>query len=395
MRTCHSPVSRFHKAWLIGVSYALIAMLGVYITIYQLNILSIAQYFRLSTVAMGFLIGIQHFGMVVPPLILGVLCAKIGKRKVIVIALALMIAGTTLAAATRQLWMFVLAVFFIGAGFSVSEATLSALLTDEYPEESKRHLGFSQAAFSIGALIGPFLAQRLIRSGVYFKDLFYDCAIVFFVLFSAFFFIRLQNDKGTMPSRPSREYYRDFFGNKTLVLIGIVIFLYVGIENTVANFADSYFELVIGRPEFSALALAFFWGAMIPSRILFGIWKVDARKSFLALSCLLALSLTAAMTIRNPSMKIMLFACSGFFCGPMWPMLMDGAANKTAGSAGPALNIMMSFSALGGAALPFAAGIAAEGQSVSAAYLLCALATVVMLGIYLLSGRRPRIRTLK
>jgi len=386
MKATSLPADRFQKIWLIGVSYALITMLGVYITIYQLTILSISQYFQLTTVSMGFLIGIQHLGMVVPPLILGVLCAKIGKRKVIITSLTLMIIGTSLAAASQRMWLFGIAVFFIGAGFSVSEATLSALLADEYPDESKQHLGFSQAAFSIGALFGPFIAQRLIKAGVYFKDLFLVCTFAFFLLLVTFFFTRNQNDKGVLPLKPITAYFKDFFGSKTLLLIGSAIFLYVGVENTIANYADSFFKLTLALPEYSALVLGLFWGAMIPSRIIFGVLKVNLKKSFLILSSLLVLSLAGIIYFENAVMKITLFAASGFFCGPLWPMLMDHAAKENAGSSGPAMNIMMSFAALGGAVLPFLAGMAIIGQEIFTAYLICIFAALTMLAVYAVSG---------
>lgn len=382
MKTTSSSVNRFQKAWLIGVSYALIAMLGIYISVYQLTILSISQYFRLATVSMGFLIGIQHFGMVVPPLILGVLCAKIGKRKVITTALALIIVGTSIAAWSHKMWLFGIAVFFIGAGFSVSEATLSALMADEYPNESKRHLGFSQAAFSIGALIGPFIAQWLIRTGLYFKDLFLVCAFMFSLLLAAFLFVRNQHDKGELTSRTNRNYFKDFYGSKPLMLIGAAIFLYVGVENTIANYADSFFELALELPEYSALALGLFWGAMIPSRILFGILKVNEKMSFIVLSSILFLSLIGLVLSNNPTIETTLFAACGFFCGPLWPMLMGKAAKENVGSAGPAMNIMMSFSAMGGAVLPFLAGFAITDQRIELAYVICMVATLTMVVTY-------------
>jgi fucose permease len=395
METTSSTARHFQKVWLIGVSYALIAMLGIYISVYQLTILSISQYFRLATASMGFMIGIQHFGMVVPPLILGVLCAKIGKRKVIITALALIIVGTSLAAGSQQMWLFGIAVFFIGAGFSVSEATLSALMADEYPDESKRHLGFSQAAFSIGALVGPFIAQWLIQTGVNFKDLFLICAFMFALLLIAFFFVRNQNDKGDLTKGTHRGYLKDFFGSKVLLLIGVAIFLYVGVENTIANYADSFFELTLKLPEYSALALGLFWGAMIPSRILFGILKVDDRKSFIVLSSMLCFSLLGLILAHNATLETSLFAACGFFCGPLWPILMGKVAKQNAGSAGPAMNILMSFSALGGALLPFISGIAIKDQRIEVAYIICMIAALIMIAMYSVFSNAVGSRKLK
>lgn len=75
-----------------------------------------------------------------------------------------------------------ISIFIIGAGFSVAEATLSAVLADEFPEKSTRHLNFSQVAFSIGALVGPFISAGLINNGLFFKDLYICCTVIFVIL---------------------------------------------------------------------------------------------------------------------------------------------------------------------------------------------------------------------
>ena len=170
--------------------------------------------------------------------------------------------------------------------------------------------------------------------------------------------------------------------------MGVCIFLYVGFENTIANYVDSYYELVLLEPKFSATVLALFWGAMIPSRFLAGVLKLNVKRVFVALTALVSVALSAAMLVPDITMKIALFAASGFFCGPLWPLIMDAVAQKNAGASGPAMNMMMSFSALGGAALPLISGFVVEGSSVVSAYVMCVIAAVVMLGVYVLATRR-------
>jgi hypothetical protein len=55
------------------------------------------------------------------------------------------------------------------------------------------------------------------------------------------------------------------------------------------------------------------------------------------------------------------------------------------------MNILMSFSALGGAVLPFLAGVAIIDQRITSAYLICMLATLAMLAIHVFVGKRRRI----
>ncbi|NLT98918.1 MAG: MFS transporter [Christensenellaceae bacterium] len=358
---------------------------------YQYTVLSISQLFLIDAALMGLLIGVQHFGMAVPPLILGVLCAKIGKKKVVLLAYLLLILGTALAGMMNEYVSFIVAVFVIGSGFAVLEATLSAVLADEFPGESTRHLNFSQVAFSIGALTGPAVAKALIQAGVYFKDLYYYCAVVFLVLGIGFLFTRHQHDRTDMQASSGKEHYKAFFKNRVVVFLALSIFLYVGIENTFANFTDSYFELMLGFPGLSATALSLFWGAMIPSRFLAGILRIDRKKMFVALTALICLSALLAMLIPETTVKVIMFTVCGFCCGPIWPMLMDTVAQKNAGASGPSMNIMATFSSLGGAVLPFAAGYAVNISNQTAAYYICAVIAVVMLWTFGMAVKNGRI----
>ncbi len=382
-------VSHSGRRMIITVAYMTIGMLGAYLSIYQYTILGISQLFLLNAAMLGLLIGMQHVGISIPPLFMGPLCCKIGKKRLILISYVLIILGTFLAGLTGSFVGFIICVFIIGAGYSVTEATLSAVLSDEFPDDSTRHLNFSQVAFSCGAMAGPFIAQGLIESGVYFKDLYFYVSAVFLVLAILFLFTRHQNDKGQQPISKGAFFAIKFLRNRIFLLLALCIFLYVGIENTVSSFTDSYFELDLGAPAMSAMALSLFWGAMIPSRFLAGVLKTDRKKMFVFLAVLVASTSVAAMLVPDYTVKIVLFAACGFGCGPLWPLLMDSVAKRSKGSAGPAMNMMMSFSGFGGAALPFLAGVAVLGlDTESAAYYLSAAVAVLMLFMYLATNRK-------
>lgn len=380
-----------HKKLLVFIAYATFLMLGIYLSFYQYTILKFSQLFLLNAAIMGLMIGIQNFGMAIPPLFLGVLSGKIGKKKVIIISYCLIVIGTALVGLIQSVLSFVASIFLVGAGFAVTEATMSAVLADEFPSSSTRHLNFSQVAFSCGALCGPVIAAGLIDSGIYFQHLYLYCAIVFFVLGSIFVFTKQQNDKGQAQCQSIPAHIAGFVRNRSLLFLAVGIFLYVGIENTIANFADSYFVLTLHAPEFSAVALSFFWGAMIPSRLLAGLIKIDIKKMFIFLTVLVFVGAIAAMLVPKNMLKIVMFALCGFGCGPLWPLMMDMAAKRNKGSSGPVFNIMFSFCAMGGALLPIIAGVLVTGSNETAAYYTCAAATAIMLAVYLKSLKPKKL----
>jgi FHS family glucose/mannose:H+ symporter-like MFS transporter len=371
--------------------YMTTGMLGMYATLYQYTILSIAQGFAVYALVMGAMIGVQYFGMSVPPLFIGPAGARFGKKKLMLASCLLIAAGALLVSLAHHIAVFIIAAFIIGAGFSVTEATASAVLSDEFPEASRRHLNFSQVAFSMGALAGPLIAEALINRGVPYLRLYLYCGGIFLLLALLLAFTRPQNDKGSASAeKPS---FIKLLGNRFLLLLALGICLYVGFETTIANYADSYYELSLGQPALSALALALFWGAMIPSRFAAGLIKTETGKIITALSALLVVSIIAAMFVPNIpllpgfGLKHVFFALAGFACGPMWPLMMDSAAQRSRGASGASLGVMLAFSGLGGALLPLFSGIFVNLSDPSAAYYISAATVVVMAAMFFLSRR--------
>ncbi len=382
--------SNLNRKLIIFVSYFTIGMLGVYISVYQYTVLSAAQFFNLSITMMGVLIALQHIGISLSPLLLGGLCDKIGKKKLILIMMTVMVLGMAFAGITQAFTVFLVAILAIGAGFAVTEGTMSAVLADEFFEDFSKHINFSQVAFSVGALCGPLAAQAMINHGVYFKDLYLYIGAVFLVMIVLFTLTKHQYDKGHGNPEHDNISVGKLFKSAILVLLAISIFMYVGIENTIANFADSYFELSQGAPQLSALALSLFWGAMIPSRFLSGIINIDPKKKFIGLSALIFVSVIGAMLVPNHTAKIVFFALSGFGCGPLWPMIMDTTAKNQSASNGQSLNMMMAFSGLGGALVPLLASVVVDNTIQASAYYITAAVVLVMIAFYLSANKKNK-----
>ena len=355
-------------------------MLGLYLSVFQYTVLDASRLFGRDIVFVGILLGLQSFGMMVSPLTLGGLSERIGKRKVLLVSFTLLAAGTIIAGTTGYLTAFVIAVFITGAGFSVTEATISAVLADEFPEKSRRHLNFSQIPFGAGALIGPFAAEKLINYGVFFKELYAYCGAGFILLGAAFFFIKQKNDIVAQRAAASRNIL-SLLKNRVFLILAFCIFIYIGMEGVASGFADSYFKIVAGAPGFSAAALSLFWGSMIPSRFLAGVIKLDAKWVMAVFLIIALIGIMGGMLLPWHAAKLAMFALCGFGCGPAWPLLMNEAAKANPGSSGLELNTMVVFGAAGSVLYPMVAGVLAGASSPVAAYYFSAASVLVILSL--------------
>lgn len=377
----------FRHKLIIPSSYLAIGMCGVYLATYQISLLQISQTFGLGPLWMGILVAIQYVGLCLPPLFLGTLSERIGKKGVVTIALPLMILGTLLISLTASLWVFIIGILLCGAGYSVAEATLTATLGVEFREKSAFHLGLSQAIFSIGAVLSPYWCEALYNTGQTYHLAFGIVSAALIVTYILFLFTKQKNDiKGRTQAGVGSALR--FFKQKTFLLIAIAIFTVVGVEETTAFYADSYLELTLGIPQFSALALSLFWAGMILPRLLLGAIKLPYKTLFMICGAGIAVSALAIVFIPVTEVRLALFAMLGIFNGPTWPAIMDIVAKRYPDDAGAVSNVMMSVASLGGAVTPLIAGALVVGVNFAPIFFAVTCCGVVMAIAFALTDRR-------
>ena len=381
----------FRHKLIIPTSDLAIGLCGVYLATYQISLRPIAEAFGLDPLWMGILVAIQYIGLCLPPLFLGTLSEKIGKKGVVTIALPLMIFGVLLISLTASLWLFIVGILLCGAGYSVAEATLTATLGVEFKEKSSFHLGMSQAFFSIGAVLAPFWCSALFNSGYSYHHAFGIVAIALIVTFVLFLFTRHQNDIVGSAHAGIGTALR-FFTKKIFILIALAMFMAVGIEETVAFFADSYVALTLAEPNFSALALSLFWVGMIPPRLFLGAIKLPHKTTFLICGAGVTVSSLAIIAVPVFEIRLAMFALLGVFNGPIWPIIMDIAAKKYPDNAGAVSNVMMSIGCLGGAVAPLVAGALVIGINFVPVFIASAFCGVVMAVSFTLADRTRKTR---
>jgi FHS family glucose/mannose:H+ symporter-like MFS transporter len=374
-----------HKL-IIPAAYTIIGMCGFYLSMYQISLLSISQTLKLSSFMMGAIVALQFAGLCLPPLFLGTLCEKIGRRGVVMISMPLIIFGTFLVSMTQGLAFFIIGIVFIGAGFSVTEGTLTATLGVEFSEHSTLHLGMSQAAFSLGAVISPFLCQTLMDAGWKYNALFGMVSAIFFVLFMLFIATKqLKDAKGVKEAGTGAAL--KFFKHGVFVFMSVAIAMYVATEELVSFFTDSFFKLTLNAPEFSALSLSLFWAGMIPTRMLLGVIKHRHKEVIIGCAAGIAVCIGVALLVPAMPIKTAAFCALGAFCGPCWPLIMDMAAKRYPQSAGTVSNVMISVGGIGGAVMPIVAGAFITGADFMPVFLVAMACAATMAGMLFLTRR--------
>ncbi len=377
----------FRHKLLVPLANLIIGMSGFYVAMYQISLLTIAETFSLSKFMMGVIVALQAVGTCVPPLILGSLSERIGKRGVIMISMPLMILGTFLIFTTHSFEFFVIGIMLCGAGFSTTEGTLSATLGAEFSKSSKFHMGVTQASFSLGAVIAPVICKDLIAAGYSYNTVFGMISAVYLGLFIIYLLTKQNNDIRGRSGAGIRTALRFFF-KRAFIFVTAAMILYVGSEVTMASFTDSFFTLTLGKPGISALALSLFWAGMIPTRLLLGAIKLDHRSAVACCAAGVLVSIGAIFLITDDTAKLAAYCALGAFCGPCWPLIMDMVMKEHPKSAGTVSDIMISAGGLGGAVMPVIAGLFISGADFSSVFIVAAAGMAAMSVMLYFGGRQ-------
>ncbi len=205
--------------------------------------------------------------------------AKLGYKNSIVVSLLIAAVGSALflpAAGAISYPLFLLAIFIVGLGFSLLQIAANPYVTILGPERTaSSRLNLAQGFNSIGTTIGPLVGGYLIfeyfsragENGVMSVRIPYlALSIIFIILASAFFFIRLPRvgegkiEKGLGALRFPH------------VVLGIVaIFMYVGGEvsvgSSIINFLGQH-SIAGLTPIEASRYVSLFWGGMLIGRFM-------------------------------------------------------------------------------------------------------------------------------
>ena len=342
-----------HKKLFLPTMTMILFLLGFENAGFQLALLSAAEEFSLSEDAMGLLVAAQYVSMGVMPLLFGRLADRAGKKKIIIIFMLVFAAGSVMAGLPGTVVLFTAGVSVIGAGFSVSECTVAAALADAYEERSEKYINFANVFFGIGAVVSPLVLQALMdRSPGSWRAVFLICALAIAIVVPFLVFSRF---KPTLPVAAVGQ--KPKFGSIMLLLSFIFcMFVYVGIENGIAFYADAIFVLELDAPAFGAYAISLLWGFMAGARLFFGMRKKIPRLivpvSLFALAGLMA----GVMFCRDPALMLCLFAAAGVACGCVWPGIMSAATSRYPGATGAVASYLVVGGGFGGSFMPVAMG---------------------------------------
>lgn len=267
----------------------------------------------------------------------------------------------------------------LGAGDGLVVASTHALVTIA-AENVPRDINRLNVMFALGAIIGPLWTGAALEASDGLTLPYAGLAA--FMLLSAVFAWR------TPRAGSPGEEHLSIRVNPAVVLMGLVLFFYVGAEIGLGAWVASYTERAAEASVMAgAVVSSGYWGALAIGRLLTGRLLIDHGPAFLLAGAISVAGAAGLVLVAVGDVLALAFAAAfvtGLAFGPIWPLSMAIGAHEAGGSTTSALvtagnSGAVVFPAIQGAIL----AEAGPREGVAVTPLLCLL----MLAVLVVHGR--------
>ncbi|MBK8135292.1 MAG: MFS transporter [Chloroflexi bacterium] len=336
-----------------------------------------------SIETVGILFTVQSFASLTSAAMIGGLIERYNVRLVILLAMTCVTIGMIGLLASETFALLLVSGAIGGFGLALMDGGGQLLIVSIYGDKSARPLNSLHLLFSVGAVIGPFLASQI---GI---GMFYVAIAALFVTLPTLFLTLPKNLKvGGIQSGPrSASLYR----SPVLWMFAVIYLLYVGMEIGVGNWTTEYLAGTSTLDRNAAgIVTSMYWLAFMSSRLV--VTAARNRLSFerqLIFSMGLALigSLVYLLTVGNTVGSVVATLTIGFSFGPIYPAAFAIVTRRFASSAGRAAGVIGAAGSIGAMSIVPIQGVLLErgGGTIMTGFVL--ILTVGMLASYYFADR--------
>ena len=315
-------------------------------------------------------------------LIGGTLSAWAGKKRLILMALLLLVGANLGLAVAGGLWSFMGALALSGAGVALLDLAMNGATLDWEQATGRSMMNVMHAGFSAGAMLGAALSGALLRLG-------WSYSMVLGLLAGACVLLAVLSLPVRYPPADAAEgqshdlgsTIRLVFSHRVLLVLALLCLLSI-VGESVANLWTVIYirDELQGGAFVAGLAFAAFNGTMLAGRLLNAtiVARFNNRVSLVISSIAMIL---AGLLLVPPFVlaAIAAFAMLGLAVAGVIPTAISAAAKRSPGNSGAVAGGMMAFSYLGFVIVPPSTGWLAQLTSLHIALLIVGVCGVVML----------------
>jgi fucose permease len=283
--------------------------------------------------------------------------------------------------------------FLTGLGHGSVDLSVNVLVSRTYTEKNAAVMNLLHFFFGVGAFGGPALISlslSLVGSGLV---VLWAAAVGLVIM--AFLATKVHTPYESTKQEKTQS--DNVYGSLTLWLMGLVMLIYVGIENGLGGWSTTYTNQTTGLSlEKSALVTSGYWGALTIGRLVAAMIgsRIAARTLlFGAFVLSLAAGLVFAISTGYLIPTVASILLISFFGGAVYPTMMSLIITTFSHAPGKAASIGAAMGSVGGMLIPLAQGYLQEQVSPSASAWYVTAGLLLMLVVLGISnfGQRKKI----
>jgi fucose permease len=322
----------------------------------------------------------------------GVLAARIGKKKVLLLGLGLNTLAVAVPAFTSPAYPVLLAcIFLLGVGTTFLQVAGNPIMRDvSAPGNYSRNLALAQGFKGIGSSVSAFLPSVIGVIGVLAAMGWRGAFPIFFALMAVAFVLvaimKVDETKADVP--PSIGSSLALLKIPSFALAVLGIFVYVGAEVCMATFLKPTLAgLNLTDKQSAIFGPSLFFGVITVGRLVAGVIKVNPHL-FFRLSALLGLVGVGLVMTGNQTLALVGVVLGALGFANIWPMLFSITIEEKPEAASE-LSGLMCMAISGGAIVPLLMGrLVDSGMALTMAFVVPAACFAYLL-LLSLKGAKP------
>lgn len=232
---------------------------GVLVPVFKLE-------FGVKDTNIGVFLFIGSLGYVIATFIGGLLCEKIGQKKVLLTGMIFMIISLIMFMKVDVFIGLLIGIFIMNLGLALTSIAINTLIPVLLLSFQALLMNVTHFCYGIGASIGPKVAGNLISKGVNWRNIYMYILFMFIILLIIFSFLKVPDVHKSSENKDKGEV------DKTLVVLYIIALgFYVCAELGTGSWLINYIKNVYAYNEAtSATYLSIFFGMLTIGRLLGG-----------------------------------------------------------------------------------------------------------------------------
>ncbi len=348
----------------------------------------IIQEAQLSYGLAGGLLSTFAIGNLLASFVNPLMAAKLGRKATIVLLSSLIpITWFAISLLPSVMVMYVLFILMgIGRG---SVSIINNAVVNDNSDGKPAALNFLHMSFAVGAFVSPFLTSTFIRLGFGWRIIVYIIVVATSLSCVGYASMNLNHARPQKEDSQLKDHKKDkrrkpFYKSAVFYIMGLLLFLYLGLENCVNGWFVTYFKsMEIMSTAYATNLVSITWIMVMLGRLLTAKLSQKIDKNKLIMVYCIATAFFFVLLVATSNLVVITIAIIGlgFFFAGIYPTSISSVGAVVKGD-DTGMSMFLAMAALGGIITPQIVGIVADGAGLVAAILLLSINVV---GMFVLS----------